>query len=384
MSLKLEDVKGLGKKTETLKEAGIDTVEKLASANVEDLLELKGIGEASAKKYINNAKELVEGKTTEKVAEDETTEKVAEDEEVIEDDEEAKKIQEELKKLEEKKKSLEGKQVEEGSFVLINITAKTQKGKIFQVSSVDDAKKAGLYDEQKEKQGYFAPEFVIVGKTGFLNEGLTEFIKGMNYLEKKSVRIPPTKAFGKREPQKIERISIAKFRKLNEGKNPEIGQDFTKKDGQRGVVSNIMQGRVIVDYNHPLAGQSVDYNLEVIDKIESFNDKIEYFMLNKGIPKDSISDFKLNYNKDDKSLEFTVPKMFLFQNLTYVKFGLAMDLQTHLADEISDVKFIEIFEKMPIPATPSESVQKKVEEFNKEQETVKTEDQDKEASVEEK
>ncbi len=126
MSLKLEDVKGLGKKTETLKEAGIDTVEKLASANVEDLLELKGIGEASAKKYINNAKELVEGKTTEKVAEDETTEKVAEDEEVIEDEEEAKKIQEELKKLEEKKKSLEGKQVEEGSFVLINITSKTQ------------------------------------------------------------------------------------------------------------------------------------------------------------------------------------------------------------------------------------------------------------------
>ena len=376
MSLKLEDVKGLGKKIESLNEAGIDTVEKLASANVEALLEIKGIGEASAKKYINNAKELLESKTTEEMTEDEEAPK--------EDDDEAKKIQEELKKLEEKKKSLQGKQAEEGDFILVNITAKTQKGKIFQVSSVEDAKKAGIYDEQKEKQGYFAPEFVIVGKPGFLNEGLTETIKEMKYFEKKSVRIPPTKAFGKREPQKIERIAIAKFRRLNEGKNPEIGQDFTKKDGQRGVVSNIMQGRVIVDYNHPLAGQNVDYNLEIIDNIECFEEKIEYFMLNKGIPKESISDFKLNYNKDDKSIEFTVPKMFLFQNLTYVKFGLAMDLQTHLADEISDVKFVEIFEKMPIPATPSESVQKKVEEFNKEQETVKTEDQDKEASEEEK
>ncbi len=381
MSLKLEDVKGLGKKIETLKEAGIDTVEKLASANVEDLLELKGIGETSAKKYISNAKELVEGKNTEKVAEDEKVEKVAEDEE---DDEEAKKIQEELKKLEEKKKSLQGKQVEEGNFILVNITAKTQKGKIFQVSSVEDAKKAGLYDEQKEKQGYFAPEFVIVGKSGFLNEGLTEFIKGMKYFEKKSVRIPPTKAFGKREPQKIERISIAKFRRLNEGKNPEIGQDFTKKDGQRGVVSNIMQGRVIVDYNHPLAGQNVDYNLEIIDKIELFNDKIEYFMLNKGIPKDSISDFKLNYNKDDKSIEFTVPKMFLFQNLTYVKFGLAMDLQTHLADEINDVRFIEVFEKMAVPEPTSESVMKKIEEFNKQKEAEQPGEEGKEASVEEK
>ena len=381
MSLKLEDVKGLGKKIETLKEAGIDTVEKLASANIEDLLELKGIGEASAKKYISNAKEIVEVKTTEKVTKDEESEESsAEDEE---NKEEANKIQEELKKLEEKKKSLQGKQVDEGEFVLINITAKTQKGKIFQVSSVEDAKKAGLYDEQKEKQGYFAPEFVIVGKPGFLNEGLTEFIKGMNYFEKKSVRIPPTKAFGKREPQKIERIAIAKFRKLNEGKNPEIGQDYTKKDGQRGVVSNIMQGRVIVDYNHPLAGQSVDYNLEIIDKIESFNDKIEYFMLNKGIPKESISDFKLNYNKDDKSLEFTVPKMFLFQNLTYVKFGLAMDLQTHLAEEINDVKFIETFEKMPIPEPTSESVMKKIEEFNKQKEAEPPEEQEKETSKKE-
>ncbi len=382
MSLKLEDVKGLGKKIETLKEAGIDSVEKLASASVEDLLKLKGIGETSAKKYIDNAKELVEGKTTEKVTEDEDDkDSSAEDEE---DKEEAKKIEEELKKLEEKKKSLQGKKVDEGEFVLINITAKTQKGKIFQVSSVEDAKKAGLYDEQKEKQGFFAPEFVIVGKPGFLNEGLTDFIKAMNYFEKKSVRIPPTKAFGKREPQKIERIAIAKFRKLNEGKNPERGQEFTKKDGQRGVVSNITQGRVIVDYNHPLAGQSVDYNLEIIDKIESFNDKIEYFMLNKGIPKESISDFKLNYNKDDKSLEFTVPKMFLFQNLTYVKFGLAMDLQTHLADEISDVKFIEIHEKMPVPEPTSESVMKKIEEFNKQKEAEQPDEEGKEASEEEK
>ena len=60
--------------------------------------------------------------------------------------------------------------------------------------------------------------------------------------------------------------------------------------------------------------------------------------------------------------------MFLFQNLTYVKFGLAMDLQSHMAEEIDDVKFIEVYEKIPLPETSSESVMKKVEEFNKEQE----------------
>ncbi len=356
MALKLEDVKGIGKKIDSLKEAGINSVEKLAEANVEELTELKGIGKATAQKMIDNAKELLNQKT-----------EVAEERE----EEEEKKIQEEIKKLEEKKAKLLGKKVEEGDFILIKITGRTQRGQIFRVSSEEDAKKAGIYDEKKAKQGYYTPEFIIVGKPGFLNEGLTETIKEMNYFEKKSVRIPPTKAFGKRDPQKIERIGIAKFRRLNEGKNPEIGQEFVKQTQgqvQRGTVTNVLQGRVIVDYNHPLAGQSIDYNLEIIDKVEDFDKKIEYFMINKGIPRDNISDFKISYIPKSKTLEITIPKMFLFQNLTYVKFGLAMDLQTHMTNEIDDVKFIEVYEKISLPETPSESVMKKVEEFNKEQE----------------
>ncbi|MFX1304328.1 MAG: helix-hairpin-helix domain-containing protein [Promethearchaeota archaeon] len=356
MALKLEDVKGIGKKIDSLKEAGINSVEKLAEANVEELTELKGIGKATAQKMIDNAKELLNQKT-----------EVAEERE----EEEEKKIQEEIKKLEEKKAKLLGKKVEEGDFILIKVTGRTQRGQIFRVSSEEDAKKAGIYDEKKAKQGYYTPEFIIVGKPGFLNEGLTETIKEMNYFEKKSVRIPPTKAFGKRDPQKIERIGIAKFRRLNEGKNPEIGQEFVKQTQgqvQRGTVTNVLQGRVIVDYNHPLAGQSIDYNLEIIDKVEDFDKKIEYFMINKGIPRDNISDFKISYIPKSKTLEITIPKMFLFQNLTYVKFGLAMDLQTHMTNEIDDVKFIEVYEKISLPETPSESVMKKVEEFNKEQE----------------
>ncbi|MBY9020025.1 MAG: hypothetical protein KGD67_03125 [Candidatus Lokiarchaeota archaeon] len=363
--MNLENVKGLGKKQDVLIEAGIDSVEKLAKTSVEDLTQLKGIGKATAEKFVSTAKKLL---TEPKEAAVESDNLVLDDSpEDAEKAEKAKKEKEEAKKLEEKRTKLEGKKVNEGDFVLLMMTARTQKGKVFRVSSEEDAIKAGIYEEEKANQGFYTPEFVIIGKPGFLNEGLTETIKDMNYFQKKSVKIPPTKAFGKRDPQKIERIGIAKFRKLNEGKNPEYGQDFTNKKGQRGVVTNILQGKVIIDYNHPLAGQSIDYNLEIVDKIESFNEKIEYFMVSKGIPKENASEFIINH-LEDKTLEFTVPKMFLFQNLTYLKFGLAMDLQTHMADEIEDVKFIEVYEKMPIPQSPSESVMQKVEEYNKEQE----------------
>ncbi|KKK42798.1 hypothetical protein LCGC14_1054480 [marine sediment metagenome] len=360
MSFNLSDVKGVGKKEDTLKEAGIDSVEKLANAKVDDLTPLKGIGKSTAEKIIENAKSILNETPKEdsiETSEEESIDKIEEE-----------KVQEKLKKLEEKKLKLQGKKVEEGNFILVKLTGRTQKGTIFRVSSEEDAKKAGIFDEKKAEQGFYTPEFVIVGKSGFLNDGLTEIIKEMTYFEKRSVRIPPSKAFGKRDPQKIERMGIAKFRKINDGKNPELGREFANKKGQRGVVTNVVQGRVIIDYNHPLAGQSIDYNLEIIDKIDDFDAKIEFFMINKGIPKENVSEFKIEYVKDEKILEITIPKMFLFQNLTYVKFGLAMDLQTHMAEEINDVKFIEVFEKISLPATPSDSVMKKVEEFNKKKE----------------
>ena len=57
MAHKLEDVSGIGKTTaDRLRSAGIDTVEKLASIKLDDLLEVKGIGKSTALKYIENAK----------------------------------------------------------------------------------------------------------------------------------------------------------------------------------------------------------------------------------------------------------------------------------------------------------------------------------------
>ncbi len=62
MDYKLENIIGIGKTTaEKMKSMGIDTVQKLASLKPDDLLKLKikGIGKATAEKYINSAKETL-------------------------------------------------------------------------------------------------------------------------------------------------------------------------------------------------------------------------------------------------------------------------------------------------------------------------------------
>jgi hypothetical protein len=44
-----------------------------------------------------------------------------------------------------------------------------------------------------------------------------------------------------------------------------------------------------------------------------------------------------------------------------------------MGDEIEDVKFIEVYEKIPAPPTAAESVMQKIEEYNKEQDSEENE-----------
>jgi nucleotidyltransferase/DNA polymerase involved in DNA repair len=79
MVKELEDISGIGKATaERMKEAGIDSIEKLASIKPEDLLKLniKGIGDATAVKYVESAKELtLEKKDKEQTVEEKSSKK---------------------------------------------------------------------------------------------------------------------------------------------------------------------------------------------------------------------------------------------------------------------------------------------------------------------
>ncbi len=63
MVYNLENVKGIGNETaERLRSAGINSIEKLAELSIKELLglKIKGIGKATASKYIENAKNLLE------------------------------------------------------------------------------------------------------------------------------------------------------------------------------------------------------------------------------------------------------------------------------------------------------------------------------------
>ncbi|MCG3226767.1 MAG: hypothetical protein H7645_07600 [Candidatus Heimdallarchaeota archaeon] len=59
-SISVEKVKGVGQKAALLKDVGIKTATDLAYAKLQNLVKIKGIGEASAKKLIAASRELIE------------------------------------------------------------------------------------------------------------------------------------------------------------------------------------------------------------------------------------------------------------------------------------------------------------------------------------
>ena len=173
----------------------------------------------------------------------------------------------------------------------------------------------------------------LIVRTGFLLRGLEEAILGMNVKEKKSIEITPDKAFGDRNQKLIRLIPVSEFRKHDT--QPKPGMIFNA-DNMRGRVLTVSGGRVEVDFNHPLAGKTLVYDIEIIEKVENIEDKIKMiFQMYNVDDKDKIKVSPVN----GKEIEISIPPLI---NSLYKK-KIADDIMQILGFE--KVKFSEVFEK---------------------------------------
>ncbi|MHA1745866.1 MAG: hypothetical protein ACTSWW_07690, partial [Promethearchaeota archaeon] len=154
--------------------------------------------------------------------------------------------------------------------------------------------------------------------------------------------------------KKIEKLSQKQYMKDMKGERPYPGANYSDKKGRNGTVIRAAQGRLLVDFNHPLAGRKVQYTIKVTDKIEGFDGRCHALLARRLGGMQSLGEmFELNHIKKDRILEIEIPQMLMFQlsqqqgGGIYFKMGVAMDLQEHA--DVDTVKFIEKFEKTPSP-----------------------------------
>lgn len=154
-----------------------------------------------------------------------------------------------------------------GDFVSISYVGRIKgTGEIFDLTDAELAKKEKIYDEKIR----YGPITVVVD-AGFVIKGLDEALKEMKVGEKKKVEISPDKAFGERRQDFIKLIPMSNFKQQDV--TPEPGS-YVTINGVRGRVISADGGRVRVDFNHPLAGKDLEYEIEVTGLITDVKEKI--------------------------------------------------------------------------------------------------------------
>jgi len=108
------------------------------------------------------------------------------------------------------------------------------------------------------------PATFEVGDGSLLN-GFEEAMFGMGIGDKQVFKILPENGFGQHNPNNIQRFSLADFPEDTE-LQPGLILSFADagKSELPGVVVSIEDDRVMVDFNHPLAGRAIIFAVEII------------------------------------------------------------------------------------------------------------------------
>ena len=156
--------------------------------------------------------------------------------------------------------------IKKGDFVELDYIGKLKEdGKIFDLTSAELAKKEGLYQEHQQ----YGPRVICVGE-GQIVKGIDAYLEGKD-LGKYTLSLGPDEAFGKKNAKLMKIVPIHVFTKQKMRPFPGLQVNM---DGYYGIIKTVSGGRVIVDFNHPLAGRDVTYEFTVKRIVTDVKEKI--------------------------------------------------------------------------------------------------------------
>lgn len=109
-----------------------------------------------------------------------------------------------------------------------------------------------------------SPQMLTIGDGSTL-PSLEDIIRSLEIGARKTVRIPVADAFGERSDELIEEIDrdlISNPEQLPVGHYIEV---VTPSGPATVGIAGLTEDKVLFDYNHPLAGQNLNYTVELID-----------------------------------------------------------------------------------------------------------------------
>jgi peptidylprolyl isomerase len=184
----------------------------------------------------------------------------------------------------------------------------------------------------------YEPEVVVVGEGRFF-QGFEEALAYCREGEEVEVEVPPEKAFGPRDPSKIKIFPRRVFERRNV--KPEVGKEV-RINGELGRILAIEGGRVVVDFNHPLAGKTLKLKLKVVKVVNEPTEAIRY-LVKRRLRGAKPEDIVVKMDAASKQAIVEVPRRFrISSEIQYLKSLAAYDIFKYV-EGVSEVVFIDRF-----------------------------------------
>lgn len=175
--------------------------------------------------------------------------------------------------------------IKDNDFVEIDFTGKIKEtGQIFDTT----IKKVGI-EGGLDPNAKYESSILCLGR-GYIFEKIENSIKDSDIGKEIKIELSPEEGFGKKDAKLIQTMPTSAFRKENI--QLRVGLNVTVND-KLGIVRTINGGRCMIDFNHPLSGKDLIYEVKVLKKIVDNKEKVSHIIKTEL----RIDDFKLEESK---------------------------------------------------------------------------------------
>ena len=154
--------------------------------------------------------------------------------------------------------------IKEGDFIRLSYSGSVGN-RIFDTTDETEAKTADIHSEK----AVYGPVTVCVGQKHVII-GLDEELVGKKAGTEGTIDVQPEKAFGERDPKKVQSFPKNKF-----SQKPVRGMPVKIEEQGEGTVVDVIGSRVIVDFNAPLAGQVLTYKYKIEEIVKDPLDQLK-------------------------------------------------------------------------------------------------------------
>jgi FKBP-type peptidyl-prolyl cis-trans isomerase 2 len=161
--------------------------------------------------------------------------------------------------------------IKEKDFIAVTYTGRLKdNNKIFDTNNLELAKKEKLFNPKHS----YDPEVICVSQSDVV-KGLDESFIGKEVNQDYTVEITPEKGFGKRDAKLFQLISAKVFK--DQQIRPVPGLPVTINN-MPGTVKTVSGGRILVDFNHPLSGKTILYEVKIKKIVTDIKEKAEGYL----------------------------------------------------------------------------------------------------------